>query len=155
MRNVRRPEAFEATFKRFTDTPHPVSGRPLFGTQREFLCFLGVLGFSTGERLPLVGRSLELDGRVFETHEQSRDIVYLIALAGSRDANILLPEREDEAIAVFEEYVAAGFRELEGWLRQCADDHIGDQAILSALRRDGYFGGAGPSLSQVLDAVEF
>lgn len=155
MRNVRRSEIFEPLFKRFTDSPHPVSGRPLFATQREFLCFLGVLGFSTGERVALEGRLLELDGRVFDTHEQSRDIVYLIALAGSRDANILLPDREDDSVTMFEEYVAAGFRELDRWLKECPDDHIGDQAILSALRREGYFGVTGPSLSQVLDQVEF
>lgn len=155
MRNVRRPEAYEPIFKRFTDSPHPVSGRPLFATQREFLCFLGVLGFSTGDRIPLEGQLSELDGRVFDTHEQSRDIVYLIALAGTRDANVLLPDREDEAVGVFEEYVAAGFRELDRWLKECPDDHIGDQAILTALRRDDYFGGTGPSLNQVLDDVEF
>lgn len=155
MRNVRRAEGYEPIFKRFTDSPHPISGRPLFATQREFLCFLGVLGFSTGDRVALEGRLLELDGRVFDTHEQSRDIVYLIALAGTRDANVLLPDREDEAVGVFEEYVAAGFRELDRWLKECPDDHIGDQAILTALRRDDYFGGAGPSLNQVLDDVEF
>lgn len=155
MRNVRRSETYEPIFKRFTDSPHPVSGRPIFATQRDFLCFLGVLGFSAGERAPLEGRLLELDGRVFDTHEQSRDIVYLIALAGTRDANVLLPEREDDAVTVFEEYVAAGFRELDRWLKECPDDHIGDQAILTALRREDYFGGGGPSLTQVLDDVEF
>lgn len=155
MRNMRRAESFEPIFKRFTESPHPISGKPIFGTQREFLCFLGVLGFSTGERLPVTGKTLELDGRVFENHEQSRDVVYLIALAGSRNADILLPEREDEAISMFEEYVASGFRELSRWLSECPDDHIGDQAILTALRRDGYFGGAGPSLNQILDDVEF
>jgi dnd system-associated protein 4 len=155
MRNIRREEAHEPIFKRFTDTPHPISGRPIFGTQREFLCFLGVLGFSTGERLMIEGKTLELDGRVFENNEQSRDVVYLIALAGSRDTNILLPDREEEAISVFEEYVAAGFRELDRWLKECPDDHIGDQAILTALRRENFFGGSSPSLSQVLADVEF
>ena len=155
MRNIRRPESYEPIFKRFTDSPHPVSGRPLFATQREFLCFLGVLGFSTGERRPLEGRLLELDGRVFDTHEQSRDIVYLVALAGKRDANILMPDREDEAVSVFEEYVSAGFRELDRWLKECPDDHLGDQAILTALRRGGFFGGTGPSLEQVLEDVDF
>ncbi len=155
MRNVRRSETYEPIFKSFTDSPHPVSGRPIFATQRDLLCFLGVLGFSAGERAPLEGRLLELDGRVFDTHEQSRDIVYLIALTGTRDANVLLPEREDDAVTVFEEYVAAGFRELDRWLKECPDDHIGDQAILTALRREDYFGGGGPSLTQVLDDVEF
>ena len=155
MRNVRRSERYEPIFKRFTDSPLPVSGRPIFGTQRDFLCFLGVLGFSTGERVPLEGRLLELDGRVFDTHEQSRDIVYLIALAGGRDPEVLLPDREDDTVTVFEEFVAAGFRELDRWLKECPDDHIGDQAILTALRRENFFGGSRPLLNQVLDNVEF
>jgi dnd system-associated protein 4 len=155
MRNLRRAEAYEPIFKRFTESPHPISGRPIFATQREFLCFLGVLGFSTGARAPVDGKTLELDGRVFETNEQSRDVVYLVALAGTREADILLPEREDEAVSIFEEYVAAGFQEIDRWLKECPDDHVGDQAILTALRRDNYFGEAPPSLSQVLDDVEF
>jgi len=155
VRNIRRPEAYEPLFKRFTDAPHPISGRPIFGTQREFLCFLAVLGFNTGERMPLEGKTIELDGRVFDTHEQSRDVVYLISLAGTRNAEILLPEREDEAVSVFEEYAASGLREVERWMKECADDHVGDQAVLTALHREGFFGNSGPSIEQVLDDVEF
>jgi len=155
MRNIRRPESFEPLFKRFTDATHPVSSKPIFATQREFMCFLATLGFSTGSRKTLEGRTLELDGRVFDTHEQSRDIVYLIGLAGSRNAEVLMPEREDEAVTTFEEFAAAGFLVIERWMKDCPDDHIGDQAILTALRRDGFFGGSGPTIEQALDDVEF
>ena len=142
-------------FKRFTDASHPNSNKPIFPTQREFLCFLAVLGFHVGERVPLSGKAIELDSRVFDTHEQSRDVVYLLALADTRDANILQPEREDEVVTIFEEYVSGGFRELERWLRECPDDHLGDQAILSAIRREGFFGGEPASIEDVLDKVEF
>lgn len=155
MRNVRRPESYEPLFKRFTESQHPASGRPLFATLREFLCFLAVLGFHSGERLPLEGKLLELDGRVFDTNEQARDIVYLVALAGSRDADILLPDREDAAVSMFEEYIVSGMRELSLWLKECPDDHLGDQAILTALRRKGFFGQVSKSIEQVLNDVEF
>lgn len=155
MRNVRRPESLEPLFKRFTESQHPVTGRPIFPTLREFLCFAAVLGFNTGKRRPLEGKLLELDGRVFDTHEQSRDIVYLIALASAKDANILLPDKEDDAITIFEEYIASGLTELEQWLKDCPDDHIGDQAILTALRRHGYFGEKDKTIEEVLDDVEF
>ena len=155
MRNIRRPESFEPLFKRFTETAHTVSGKPIFATQREFMCFLATLGFSTQIRKPIEGKALQLDGRVFDTHEQSRDVVYLIGLAGSRDAEVLMPEREDEAVAIFEEYAVSGFHEMDRWLREASDDHIGDQAILTALRRDGFFGGSGPTIEEVLDDVDF
>ena len=155
MRNIRRPESFEPLFKRFTDKAHPVSGKPIFATQREFMCFLATLGFSTGVRKPIEGKTAELDGRVFDTHEQSRDIVYLIGLAGSLNAEVLMPEREDEAVTIFEEYAVSGFHEIDRWLKECPDDHIGDQAILTALRRHGYFGSSGETIEQVLDGVDF
>jgi dnd system-associated protein 4 len=155
VRNVRRAEAFEPLFKRFTDTPHPVSGRPIFPTQREFLSFLAVLGFNTGERRPLEGKSIELDSRVFDSNEQSKDVIYLIALAGSKDANILLPEREDDAVSIFEEYANSGMRELDFWMKERPDDHIGDQAILSAIRRKNYLVSAEPSIERILNEVEF
>jgi len=155
MKNVRRDEKHEPLFKRFTETPHPASGKPVFSTIRDFLCFLAVLGFHQGERTPLTGKTLELDSRVFESHEQSKDLLYLIALAGSRDANILHPEREDEMVQVFEEYVATGFRTLDLWMKQCPDDHVGDQVILTALRRDGFFETHVSSLEQAINEVEF
>lgn len=155
MRNIRRSESFEELFKRFTETAHPVSGKPIFSTQRDFLCFLAVLGFRSGERTPLTSKTLELDSRVFESHEQSRDLLYLVALAGERDANILQPEREDEMIRVFEEYVSTGFKVLQRWMVECSDDHIGDQAILTAIRREGFFSGHVTSIEQALDEVEF
>lgn len=155
MRNVRRPESLEPLFKRFTEAQHPVTQRPIFTTLREFLCFAAVLGFHTGSRAKLEGKLLELDGRVFDSHEQSRDVVYLIALADAKNAEILLPDREEEAIGIFEEYVVSGMKELDLWLKECPDDHIGDQAILTALRRKAFFGEHSKSIEQALDDVEF
>jgi dnd system-associated protein 4 len=155
MRNLRRPEKYEALFKKFTEAAHPVSGKPVFSTIRDFLCFLAVLGFDRGDRTAIEGKTIDLDSRVFETHEQSRDILYLVALAGTRDANILQPEREDEIARVFEEYVATGLSVLDGWMKQCADDHIGDQSILTALRRDGFFESHAPTIGEVIDQLEF
>jgi dnd system-associated protein 4 len=155
MRNIRRPEIHEPLFKRFTESPHPVTGKPIFMTLRDFLCFVAVLGFHEEMRISHDGKTIELDSRVFENNEQSRDLLYLIALAGSNDANILQPEREDDAVGVFEEYVAGGLQSLERWMMECPDDHIGDQAILTALRRHGFFGTHAPSLEQVINEVEF
>ena len=155
MRNVRRLEVYEPLFKRFTEATHADSGKPIFITIRDFLCFLAVLGFHQGDRTPLNDKTIDLDSRVFESHEQSKDLLYLVALAGSRDANVLQPDREDEMVRIFEEYVATGCRVLETWMKQCPDDHIGDQAILTALRRDGFFEMHGSSLQKAIDELDF
>lgn len=155
MRNIRRPAEREPVFKRFTDIPHPDSERPIFTTQRDFLCFAAVLGFHAGERTSLGTRTLELDGRVFDNHEASRDIVYLVALAGSREPGILHPDREDELVSVFEEYAATGLRVIDDWLVACPDDHIGDQAILTALKREGFLGDSKPPVNVALQEVKF
>ena len=155
MRNIRRPEQYEPLFKRFTETPHPVSGKPIFVTLRDFLCFVAVLGFHNDIRITLDGKTIELDSRVFENNEQSRDLLYLVALAGSRDANILQPDREDEVVKIFEEFAAGGLKSLELWMQECPDDHVGDQAILTALRRHGFFGMHSPSFETVINNVEF
>ena len=155
MRNIKRSEVFEPLFKRFTENPHPDTGKPIFSTIRDFLCFLAVLGFSKGERTPLTAKTLELDSRVFENHEQSRDLLYLVALAGSRDANVLQPDREEEMVKIFEEYVASGCTELELWMKQCPDDHVGDQVILTALRREGYFEKHSSSLEKAISEIDF
>lgn len=155
MRNIRRVEAFEPIFKKFTENSHPDSKRPIFSTMREFLCFLAVLGFAEGMRTPLHGKTIELDARVFENNEQSRDILYLVAMAAARDVNILQPDREDELITIFEEYVATGASVLTRWLRDTPDDHVGDQAVLAALRKNFRANQTSTSLASAIDKINF
>jgi len=155
MRNIRRPQSEEVLFKRFTETTHPITNKPIFATQRDFLCFLAVLGYHFGERAPITGKATELDSRVFEGHEQSRDILYLIALSGAKDTNILQPDNEDEMVRIFEEYAASGFKVLERWLKECPDDHVGDLAILTAIRKEGFLGSHVVSIEKAIDDVVF
>jgi len=155
MRNVRRPEKYEQIFKRFTEQAHSRTGKPIFSTLREFLCFLAVLGYHGSERIPLEGKTIELDGRVFDNSEQSRDLIYLLALASEKDANILQPDREDEMVTIFEEYAASGFKVLEQWMKECPDDIYGDQAILTAIRNHGFLKKHDTSIEEVIDSAEF
>ncbi len=81
---------------------------------------------------------MEIDGRIFESHRQSEDLIYLIALAEKKDAEVLREGNEDAAIAVFEEYADGGFDILSEWLRERPEDQAGDQAILAALSKYGF-----------------
>ena len=71
MRNIRRPTEREPLFKRFTDIPHPDSERPIFTTQRDFLCFAAVLGFHAGERTSLGAKSMAASSTIMKPHEIS------------------------------------------------------------------------------------
>ncbi len=102
------------------------------------MCFAAVLGFEKEHKKPLESSTMEIDGRTFETHQQSLDLIYLLALAEAKNADIVREEREDEAIAVFEQYAQGGFEVLAGWLKEKPEDENGDKAILAALNKCGF-----------------
>lgn len=142
MRSVRRSKCFETMVRQLAETNHPYAGRPVFPTMRELMCFAAVLGFEKDRKRPLDSDTMEIDGRTFETHEQSRDLIYLIAIADAKDAEVLRDdkEREDEAVGIFEQYAQGGFEILASWLKERPEDANGDEAILAALDRYGFLG---------------
>ena len=116
----------------------------------------GGIGFNEGKRTPLEGKTIELDGRVFDNSQSSMDLIYLLALAEGRDAMILHPDREDEVATIFEEFSATGLGVLDRWMKECSDDLNGDRAILTALRKEGFLKkSSGPSVNNVIDQVQF
>ncbi len=142
MRAIRRSARHEDLVRNLAETPHPQAGRAIFPTMRELLCFAAVLGFEMDKRKPLDATTKEIDGRTFEGHEQSLDLIYLLALAHEKDADILHEENDDKCVSIFEEYVDGGLDEIGAWLRECPHDPHGDTAILDALHRHGYLGGS-------------
>ena len=137
MRGVKRSKRHEGLVRQLTEAVHPVAKKAIFPTMRELVCFAAALGFEKERKRELEGEVLEIDGRIFENHQPSVDLLYLIALAEKRDAEILRDENEDRAITLFEQYAEGGFEILQGWLNEKPEDPNGDQAILSALHREG------------------
>lgn len=144
MRPIRRSERHEALVRQLAESSHPHAGRPIFPTMRELMCFAAVLGFEKGKKFPLDPQTKEIDGRTFENHQQSIDVLYLLALADAKDAEVLRENNEDEYISIFEQYAEGGFREIEAWLKERADDPYGDSAILTAFQSKGFLGEARP-----------
>lgn len=158
MRGVKRSAAHEEMVRRLAETQHPVSSRSIFPTMRELIVFAAVLGFENGIRRPLRGNVNEIDARQFESATDSgkraMDLVYLIALAGTKEAEILRENSEDQMLTVFEEYANGGFEVLAGWLREKPDDVEGDKAIVAALSRYGFLA-AEPATDELARDVEF
>jgi dnd system-associated protein 4 len=155
MRAIKRPEDFEDVVRLLTDVDHPNTGAPVFPTMRELLTFAAVLGFAEGSRTPLPDKVKEIDGRIFENLDQAMDLIYLIALAGAKDAAILQNENEDAMLRVFEEYAATGLGVIRRWLIERPDDVHGAEALLTAFRKYGYLGSGAPSQSIVPGDVTF
>ncbi len=156
MRSIRRPERHEDLVRRLAEEPHPKSKRALFPTMRDLLCFAAVVGYEEGVRTPLgSGATKEIDGRIFENSPPAVDLIYLLALADTKNADILQDSREDEMVRIFEEYAATGLGVIESWTKETPNDSDGDQAILQAMRKGGYLGVGGQPVTKLLDEVQF
>ena len=140
MRNILRNADHEQIMERFVLTPQPGLEKKIFATYRDFLCFLAVLGFQHKIRKPLGSNTIGLDSRPFSDYPLFLDLLYLLALAETRNGEILLPKEDNEetCLTIFEEYVEGGVSILEQWLNEMPDDPYGDKAILEALRKRGY-----------------
>jgi len=138
MKAVKRSARFEPIVRQLAVSTHPTAKRQIFPSMRELICFAAVLGFDRNSTRHLDEETEEIDGRIFEAHQQSTDLIYLIALAQSRDAEILRDENMDRAIGIFEQYADGGLSIIESWLKERADDEQGDVALLAALKKYGY-----------------
>jgi dnd system-associated protein 4 len=156
MRTIKRTAASEPVVKKVAGTSHPLTGQPIFSTYRDLLCFCTVLGFENEARKPLEGDLVDfVDGRIFSNHELSIDLLYLIALAETRDMFILRDSNEDKQIQILEEYANGGLEVLSDWLKDKPEDVHGDDAIISALASRGYLGVQGASPQDATESVTF
>ncbi len=142
MRAIKRSKRHESMVRQLAETSHPHAGRPIFPTMRELMCFAAALGFENDRKKPLETTTMEIDGRTFENHQQSLDLIYLLALADARDAEVLRDEHEEKCLEIFEQYAEGGFEEISAWLKERPEDENGDAALLDALRKRKFLGEA-------------
>ena len=112
--------------------------RPLFPTIRELLCFAALLGYSEGRRVPL-DRSQGVEDVSYQQFERgdAEDLIYLIALADSRDPEILKDGEEGRCAEIFEEYANGGFGVLKDLILRTGGENP-NRDILELLRARGY-----------------
>ncbi|WP_272699452.1 hypothetical protein [Desulfovibrio sp. Fe33] len=136
--------------------PHYDTGKPIFATIRGLMRFAATLGYDQGERKSLDSDINESDGRPFARHDQTFDLMLLLALAETKSSDIFLSDDDEQLITIFEEYAQAGFEILERWLKARPDDLYGDQSILNGLATLGYIDErAASTIDDVSESVEF
>ena len=110
----------------------------LFPTIRELLCFAALLGYSEGRRVPL-DRSQGVEDVSYQQFERgdAEDLIYLIALAETKDPSVLKDGEEGRCATIFEEYVNGGLEVIRTAMRQGGGE-FPDRDILELLKQRDY-----------------
>lgn len=138
--NINRSRIHEEMVQRLAMEKLPGAERTLFPTIRELLCFAALLGYSESRRIPL-DRDKGVEDISYQQFERgdAEDLIYLIALAETKDPEILKDGEESRCAEIFEEYANGGLQILrEAMLRGGAE--YPDRDILELLKERAYLG---------------
>jgi len=136
--NINRSRAHEDIVQRLAVMKLHEAERSLFPTIRELLCFAALLGYSEGRKIPL-----EKDAGVEDVSYQqfergdAEDLIYMIALADSRDPEVLRDGQEPRCAQIFEEYANGGFHVLAEKFSETGGE-FPDKDIVELLVSSGY-----------------
>ncbi|UKK94118.1 DNA phosphorothioation-associated protein 4 [Brucella anthropi] len=136
--NINRSRIHEDMVQRLAMIKLPGTDRTLFPTIRELLCFAALLGYSEGRRIPL-DRSEGTEDVSYQQFERrdAEDLIFLIALADSKDPEILKDGEESRCAEIFEEYANGGLQVIRDAMLRSGGEYP-DRDILELLKRSGY-----------------
>lgn len=136
--NINRSRVYEDIVQKLAAAPLPGSDRRLFPTIRELLCFAALLGFSEQRRLPL-DRSQGVEDISYQQFERgdAENLIFLIALAETSDADVLREGEESRCAEIFEEYANGGLAIIKDQLLRAGGEYP-DRALMSLLAERRY-----------------
>ena len=136
--NINRSRVHESWVQILATKKLPDMERTLFPTIRELLCFAALLGYSEERRIPL-DRTNGVEDVSYQQFERgdAEDLIYLIALADTRNFEILRDGKEGECAKIFEEYVNGGLEILQNVLKRSGGE-FPDRDIKEFLIEKGY-----------------
>lgn len=136
--NINRSRIHEDMVQQLAMIKLPGTDRTLFPTIRELLCFAALLGYSEGRRIPL-DRSEGTEDVSYQQFERrdAEDLIFLIALADSKDPEILKDGEEGRCAEIFEEYANGGLQVLRDAMLRSGGEYP-DRDILELLKKSGY-----------------
>lgn len=122
------------------------SDAAVFPHIKDVQVYAALLGFANGRREPVDRKDAEnIEWHTFD-NDGLTHYIYLIALAETKDMNILRYDEQaselngasDDMVKIFEEYAEGGFGILESWLAKNPGDPYGAKAMVEGLRRSGF-----------------
>ena len=136
--NINRSRVHEDMVQLLAVQKLPGAGRTLFPTIRELLCFAALLGYSEKRRLPL-DKDEGVEDISYQQFERgdAEDLIYLIALAESKDPEILKDGNEHLCAEIFEQYANGGLQIIHESMLRSGGEYP-DRDILELLNAQGY-----------------
>lgn len=108
---VRRPKKFESFLKELTRE------KGVFKTYKDVMVFAACLGYHRGKRVPFDKSSEPINLQVF-SGKFDLMVMNTIGIAELDDPYIMSNNREDEKVAIFEEYACGGLEIMENEVGQ-------------------------------------
>ena len=145
MRGIRRSKNHSDLIDRF-DQKNPVTQQKVFPFKKATMCYAAILGFKKNKRVPLAEGNIDtIEWHTFENGDYT-DYIYLIALAHSKNVDVLrydVPNSdtggfEEDMVTIFEEYANGGLEIMQGWMSKKPGDAFGNDAIIAGLKREGF-----------------
>lgn len=119
---VKRSKSFEQTLQKLGG-----KDAKMFPTLREALTFCAILGYKERRRVPLASNAGTEDIAAAQYWDnEAVDMVFALALAESKDSDVLRPDRERDCIQIYEEYANGGLELVQSWIDRFADLDIED-----------------------------
>ncbi len=136
--NINRSRSHEDMVQRLAVHRPPGASGTLFPTIRELLCFAALLGYSEGRRIPL-DRDAGVEDVSYQQFERgdAEDLIWLIALAETKDPEILKDGEEGRCAEIFEEYANGGLQILRDVMLRSGGEYP-DRDISELLLKCGY-----------------
>jgi dnd system-associated protein 4 len=136
--NINRSRVHEEMVQRLAVQKLPGTDRTLFPTLRELLCFAALLGYSENRRIPL-DREKGVEDISYQQFERgdAEDLIYLIALAETKDPEILKDGEEGRCAEIFEEFANGGLQIIHEALVSGGNEYP-DRHILEFLKERNY-----------------
>lgn len=126
----------------FTKKPTELTGKSVFATIKDFLCFAAVLGYAKNKRVPFDHGEPKDDIQefIFSKDKEAMRVIYLIALAASKSITIFKEENSDEMVRCFEEFANGGLSIIKSWHDEMPQDLIGLETIVTNLAKNNFIG---------------
>ena len=136
--SINRSRIHEELVQNLAVNKVPGAERSLFPTIRELICFAALLGYSEGRRIP-IDKDKGVEDISYQQFERgdSEDLIYLIALADTKDPSILKEGQERRCADVFEEYANGGLQIIHEAGLQHGFEYP-DRYVLELLKERGY-----------------
>lgn len=133
MRNIRRSSKYDGVVKQLCAYQSAELGRSAFQNYRELYVFAALLGFEMKREAETDKDQTELDSRPFSSDDPTLEAMLSLAIAATKNRELLLSKNEEQVVEVFERFLNGGLEVIAGWCAEKPTDDSGIDAIIGGM----------------------